>query len=287
MSAVRRALWQAALGSTMKCFQNSNSRSEKLDAETIFGSDATHPARAAFDVLKALRNKHVLHDENDWMQPIALAIVAAPGHQPVVSDIDCIVMEGTDTAHIGQLGMVVDAALAWVNQEMDKQTEVIRVDLLARDYADLIALPPPAGNTPYTGSVGRPRQGRRMTPQHIWTWPVVLTLCISLFALAVSAVSGSSCSDQAKLARDTNTATVLPIHPCGFRSAPLILGGILTLFCGFDLAECIGFGQPQRCQPPPRAFAIHGATGRAIMSATDWAVALIFGSVTNSPAVFR
>jgi hypothetical protein len=79
-------------------------------------------------VLKALRNKHVLHDENDWMQPIALAIVAAPGHQPVVSDIDCMVMEGTDTAHIGQLGMVVDAALAWVNQEMDKQTEVIRVD---------------------------------------------------------------------------------------------------------------------------------------------------------------
>jgi hypothetical protein len=26
---------------------------------------------------------------------------------------------------------------------------------------------------------------------------------------------------------------------------------------------------------------------RAIMSATDWAVALIFGSVTNSPAEFR
>ena len=92
------------------------------------------------------------------MQPITLAIVAAPGHQPVVSDIDCMVMEGTDTAHIGQLGTVVDAALAWVNQEMDDQAEVIRADLLARDYADLIALPPPMGNTPHTGSIRRRRR---------------------------------------------------------------------------------------------------------------------------------
>jgi hypothetical protein len=28
-----------------------------------------------------------------------------------------------------------------------------------------------------------------MTPQHIWTWPVILTLCISLLALAVSGAS--------------------------------------------------------------------------------------------------
>ena len=25
-----------------------------------------------------------------------------------------------------------------------------------------------------------------MTPQHIWTWPVIPTLCISLLALAVA-----------------------------------------------------------------------------------------------------
>jgi hypothetical protein len=67
-----------------------------------------------------------------------------------------MVMEGTDTAHIGQLGTVVDAALAWVNQEMDDQAEVIRADLLARDYA--VALPPPMGNTPHTGSIRRRRR---------------------------------------------------------------------------------------------------------------------------------
>jgi hypothetical protein len=31
-----------------------------------------------------------------------------------------------------------------------------------------------------------------MAPQHIWTWPVILTLCISLLALAVSGASLTS-----------------------------------------------------------------------------------------------
>ena len=33
----------------------------------------------------------------------------------------------------------------------------ISADLLARDYNDLIAMPPPVGNTPHTGSIRRPR----------------------------------------------------------------------------------------------------------------------------------
>ena len=152
-----KALWLGALTATMKCFQHSESRIEKLDADRIFGTDTTQPVRAAFDLLKALRNKHVVHDENDWMQTLPIAIVGAPGHQPVVNDIDCVVMEGTDTAHIGQLRGVVDAALGWVNQEFDKQTEVIRADLLARKYYELIALPAPVVNTPYAGSIRRRR----------------------------------------------------------------------------------------------------------------------------------
>jgi hypothetical protein len=68
-----------------------------------------------------------------------------------------MVMEGTDTAHIGQLGMVVDAALARVNREMDNHVVVIRDDQSEKDYADLIALPPPTGNTPHTGSIGHGR----------------------------------------------------------------------------------------------------------------------------------
>jgi hypothetical protein len=158
MGTVTRALFNAALGSTMKCFQHSESRTERLDATTIFGADTTDTVRTAFDLLKKLRNKHVLHDENDWMQAIPLAIVAQPGHEPVVSDIDCLVMEGNDTAHVGQLALVVDAALAWVNKTIDAQTEVIRADLSARSYADLIALPPPSGTVPFTGSISRNRR---------------------------------------------------------------------------------------------------------------------------------
>jgi hypothetical protein len=33
----------------------------------------------------------------------------------------------------------------------------IRAHLLARDYNDLIAMPPPVGNTPHSGSIRGPR----------------------------------------------------------------------------------------------------------------------------------
>ena len=88
MSVVFQALWLSALASTMKCFQHSESRAEKLDPDKIFGTDATHPVRAAFDLLKALRNKHVVHDENDWMQTVPYAIVGDTGsNQPTVGEI--------------------------------------------------------------------------------------------------------------------------------------------------------------------------------------------------------
>jgi hypothetical protein len=37
-----------------------------------------------------MRNKHVSHDENDWMLPLPVAIVGARGYQPMVGDIDCL-----------------------------------------------------------------------------------------------------------------------------------------------------------------------------------------------------
>jgi hypothetical protein len=57
LSTACRALWQAALGSTMKCFQHSESRAEKLDSATIFGSDTTQPVRAAFDLLNTGKSR--------------------------------------------------------------------------------------------------------------------------------------------------------------------------------------------------------------------------------------
>ena len=86
--------------------------------------------RTAFDLLKTLRNKHILHDENDWMQTVPYDIIGTIAGQPSVGDIDCVVMEGADTAHIEQLTTVVDAARDWANQQFDRLTEAIRADLL-------------------------------------------------------------------------------------------------------------------------------------------------------------
>lgn len=157
LSVVFHALWLSALASTMKCFQHSDSRAEKLNPATVFGTETT--VRSAFDLLKALRNKHVLHDENDWMQTVPYAIVGDAGNnQPTVAEIDCVVMVGTDTAHIAQLRTVVDAACEWITKEIDKHTEAIRADLQGRTYSAVAAMaPPPSINTPHAGSIRRRR----------------------------------------------------------------------------------------------------------------------------------
>jgi hypothetical protein len=87
----------------------------------------------------------------------AIAVVATPGRQPVVSDLDCVVIEGVDTAHVEQLGTVVDAALAWVNGQIESQIIVIRDDLLARGYDELLALPAPTLTIASSGSIKQRR----------------------------------------------------------------------------------------------------------------------------------
>jgi hypothetical protein len=155
-NTVCMALWHAALVSTIKCFQSSTSR-EKLKADEVFGSDRTQSIRAAFDLLKALRNKHVSHDENNWMTAVPYASVRKRGQQPTLGNIDCLVVEGVDTANIGQLSTVINTALVWVDGEFNRLRDAIRADLLARGYDDLMALPVPHFATPYRDSVARPR----------------------------------------------------------------------------------------------------------------------------------
>jgi hypothetical protein len=150
---VIQALWLAALGATMKCFQRSASR-KKLDAAKVFGSGTA--VRASFDALLLLRNRHVLHDENDWMQTVPYAIFGDAGNgQPKFGDINCVVLEGFDHAHIGQLRSVVEAACKWITEQIEVHTEAIRTDLQGRAYSAVAAMPPPPSiNLPHTGSIG-------------------------------------------------------------------------------------------------------------------------------------
>lgn len=138
----------------MKCFQDSHSRAATLDAAEVFTDPRLYNL---YNDLRLLRNRHVLHDENDWMRAVSYAVLRKRGHAQVIGDVNCVVLEGLDTARIGQLREVVDTAAAWVQQEFDKHAEDIRQNLRQRNYDDLIALPAPTFNTPTTGSIGQRR----------------------------------------------------------------------------------------------------------------------------------
>jgi hypothetical protein len=157
MSTACAACWEAALVATMKCFQKSDARAEKLDKAKIF-TDQT--VRDAFEDLMELRNQHIVHDGNDWMQAIPYAVVTKRGHNPAVNDVDCVVIEGVETAHIDLFRKVVDTALTWVQTEFGKLRESIRGDLAKWDHDDLMALPLPTTKTPTAGSIGQTRPKR-------------------------------------------------------------------------------------------------------------------------------
>lgn len=72
---LRQSAWLAAIVLFMKCFQHSIRRGQ-LDPKKVFGDNV--PALAAFEYFKALRNKHIVHDENDYTQARPGAIINKP-----------------------------------------------------------------------------------------------------------------------------------------------------------------------------------------------------------------
>ncbi|QEN15935.1 hypothetical protein ACRDU6_27480 [Mycolicibacterium sp. ELW1] len=153
------ALWRAALTSVFKCFQRSAER-EKLSPDDVFGQDVNDSRRAAFDHLQRLRDKHVAHDENNWMQSRSIAIVGKSDTDPLVESVECLVVEGDSatTENIERLRVVVDTSLAWVVREFDERTVAIEADLRSRDHEELLALPDFESIMPNDDSVGMPRR---------------------------------------------------------------------------------------------------------------------------------
>jgi hypothetical protein len=157
MKTVHTALWQAALNSTMKCFSGSEART-RLRATDVFGEG--NSVRESFDYLKALRDKHVSHDANDWMQDIPMAIVGTPGYEPKVTGVQCMLLHvSSDTdANVERLRTVIDTAFDWVVQKFDAEKKRIDNALQQWDYDALIALPDVGGTLGWDGSIRNTRK---------------------------------------------------------------------------------------------------------------------------------
>ena len=78
LPTVVHALWMAALSATFKLLpaETKDAKSSTLQRYSVTAGRC----RASYDVLQGLRNRHVLHDENDWMQTVPYAIYGDAGN---------------------------------------------------------------------------------------------------------------------------------------------------------------------------------------------------------------
>ncbi|WP_454561678.1 hypothetical protein [Mycobacterium haemophilum] len=152
------ALWIAAVVATIKCFDRTSAARDELDADTALGTNT--PVRADFDHVKSLRNKHISHDENDWLRAVPVAIIDDPDGTPTVASFHGMVIHGesANADNIARLRRVIAKTMAWVEAEWNQQAEALLNDLRSRSKSDLAALPDVAGPLPNERSAGTRRQ---------------------------------------------------------------------------------------------------------------------------------
>lgn len=145
------ALWHSALVATFKCFGNSNARG-RLNPDAIY-IDAAQ--RDVFDYWQNMRNKNIVHDDNDVTQAWVVGVLRLPGHEPKVDNVYTFPLVGVTVAqeNSAALRRLVEVAQRWVGAEERRLKTELLAQLNAMTYEELDALPAPIVNTPTETSV--------------------------------------------------------------------------------------------------------------------------------------
>ena len=136
-SPIRQALWQSAIVRFFKCFLNSHARSS-LKAEEIYEGD--QEGLELFEHFRALRNKHVVHDENSYAQCISGAALNKEELDHKIAKIVCFsaTADTLDQASYSNLHLLCTRARAWVVKQFDALCDEFTAELEKEPYEDLV-----------------------------------------------------------------------------------------------------------------------------------------------------
>jgi hypothetical protein len=135
---IREALWRSAVVHFMKCF-GTGARFQ-LAPEKLYKGQPPE-ALMAFRYFKALRNKHLVHDENSYAQSIPGAILNGGNNHYKIEKIICFaaIGETLEQANYGNLKLLIQKAREWVIAEFDALCERLTADLEKESYESLLA----------------------------------------------------------------------------------------------------------------------------------------------------
>lgn len=152
----RTALWNAAIIRFFKCFGKSRSRF-KLSEQAIFHGNAL--ALENFSFFKQLRNKHLVHDENAYLQADVGAIINGEGAQTRVAKIITLWTAAGTLAegNWNNLRLMIEVSMDWVDAEHDELCDRLTAILGNEAREELLSRPDLEWTKPTLEDIGRKR----------------------------------------------------------------------------------------------------------------------------------
>ncbi len=137
---VHHALWVAAIAQYFKCFGSSKSRGQ-LSAAKVFKS---HPqALPVFQYFQALRDMHIIHDENAYSMSF-VGIALNPGtDQTKIAGVVSLALnaDSSDDSHVRSFSELIRATLDWVEAKREQLQTMLASEYEAKSYPQLEAMP--------------------------------------------------------------------------------------------------------------------------------------------------
>lgn len=148
-----QSVWLACIGRFFKCFGKSKAR-KQLSIHDIVANEPLD-ARRVFDYFKALRNKHLIHDENAYSQGIVGVVVNAPDASIRIADIVTSVTTSRtdDQEHIRAFGQLVACVNLWLGSRREEIHQILARRYENYEYEDLLKLPSPVYKAPLSNEV--------------------------------------------------------------------------------------------------------------------------------------
>ena len=134
---LRTALWSSAIFHYTKCFGRSNAR-ERLNPEEVYAHEAPE-AFESFLFFLALRDKHVVHDDNACDQGIPCAVLNKMKSDRKIEKVLCLTAQRVtlEQQTYANLKLLIEKTQAWVISEIDFCCEVLTRELERKSYEEL------------------------------------------------------------------------------------------------------------------------------------------------------
>jgi len=160
-TVIRGALWQSAIVHFSKCFGDSGARFQ-LSAERIYKTEPPE-AMVVFRYFRDLLNKHVVHDENSYVQSLPGAVLNGGDKTYKIEKIVCLNAVGItlEQANYSNLKLLIGKARTWVDSEFDKLCDILTKELELEPYETLLTKEAISYQAPTVDEISKNRKRKK------------------------------------------------------------------------------------------------------------------------------